>query len=1043
MGIFTTISSSFFFILTLLLSTSSVSFTTAVTILDTASSIWYPTNTSALYVYLRSPEFVLPVPVNQLTNLTLFITAHPSPNVAGQGCEQSKLLGAYKLYVNGVFTTAGPGHNNIVTHQAVNTVLPDYLYPLVRDPPATNVLGIASYFNHQWKTTVDPIFPGVQAILQATVASTGTVINVTWTSDQWLSYDATNYYNPDGDNGNGAWYHLPNEDLNANNRPLGWEYPGYTPTPNLWKTPILQPSFSVPFYLENAPPPATLWRKPCTITPLPSSTATCAVADESMNIVLNCNSQPGTNSSIIDNILFASYGTPSGVCLGTDSSNNFTINGTCNSPNTEKVISQLCLGKSSCTIAVSNALFGGDPCHLTPKHLAVAVGCSKNGSGTTTYSYLVDYGQEFMGGVNISFIGSIPPNSTVLIQLGEELLPNGQVKVPTRADENYTSRWTLVPVSSSNDNNYNNEENYNSTASPNANIGLVQHEFIQFRFAQIIGSPVPLTMNNIQAWVVQHPFLGTGKNPYEFECSTSTPNVQTYGRSSVTPSNPQTLYGYFASSDPYLDAVFNMTAYSAISSSLDINVDSQTRQRDLCHIDALITGTEQYYVFPPGDYGIQKRTFINAYGNDSAIWGSWTEFKQSGALMAYSDALYTGDVSIGQMVWSDDDNSITSDLTSSLNSIQFYAGLRYFNGSGNGLLYYPNDCGGSWACDPLVDWPTNTRDNYTITGNTMDAIRNGLGAVTIRSLAHLANWIGKNTAAQRYTKMADSISTSILNLLLRYNGTKEAYFVDGVNEDHAAIHSTVYAVASGILDYSSDPTSLATLLTAYMVRRDTGTSSAMTARWYVDALYRLGTYVDAAADFAYQLMSRTTYPSWGNMIFEWNATCSLEAWAPGDKWNTDFCHPWTAAPAFLIPSLLAGIQPINLGWSRILVSPQPSTLSTFQVIVPTSLGGSISNPVTVNMTFDQYSTNQTVGINLVVPTGTTAQVCLPPLHTAYRSTMNRQTKQSSPIMYGATDTLQINGQTVSSSFTGRMLCTVTDINPGNYNIQRLTTAVTV
>ena len=45
-----------------------------------------------------------------------------------------------------------------------------------------------------------------------------------------------------------------------------------------------------------------------------------------------------------------------------------------------------------------------------------------------------------------------------------------------------------------------------------------------------------------------------------------------------------------------LEAVWNFTAYSIVSTSLDIDVDSQTRQRDLCHIDALITSLGQVRV---------------------------------------------------------------------------------------------------------------------------------------------------------------------------------------------------------------------------------------------------------------------------------------------------------------------------------------------------------------------------------------------------------------------------------------------------------------
>lgn len=121
---------------------------------------------------------------------------------------------------------------------------------------------------------------------------------------------------------------------------------------------------------------------------------------------------------------------------------------------------------------------------------------------------------------------------------------------------------------------------------------------------------------------------------------------------------------------------------------------------------------EQYAIFGGGDYALQRRTFLNAFGNDSGIWGSWYEFKASGALMLYEHAMETGDVSLAQSVWSTDDMSIVADGVNGTwyNSAQFYAGVRYFNGSGLGLLHFPpSGCGGSWACDPLADWPVQTR----------------------------------------------------------------------------------------------------------------------------------------------------------------------------------------------------------------------------------------------------------------------------------------------------------------------------------------------
>ena len=70
---------------------------------------------------------------------------------------------------------------------------------------------------------------------------------------------------------------------------------------------------------------------------------------------------------VFDEVLFASYGTPTGRC------SNYSV-GSCaaNSSTTMSVMRGLCSGRRSCSIAAGsmNATFG-DPCHGTSKWLVV------------------------------------------------------------------------------------------------------------------------------------------------------------------------------------------------------------------------------------------------------------------------------------------------------------------------------------------------------------------------------------------------------------------------------------------------------------------------------------------------------------------------------------------------------------------------------------------------------------------------------------------------------------------------------------------------
>jgi hypothetical protein len=85
----------------------------------------------------------------------------------------------------------------------------------------------------------------------------------------------------------------------------------------------------------------------------------------------------------INDILFASYGTPTGTCP------TWAVSPSCNSPNSLDVVKAACLGKNACTVTAGPPNFG-DPCYGTVKYLDVVATCTGAGgyqptSGPATY----------------------------------------------------------------------------------------------------------------------------------------------------------------------------------------------------------------------------------------------------------------------------------------------------------------------------------------------------------------------------------------------------------------------------------------------------------------------------------------------------------------------------------------------------------------------------------------------------------------------------------------------------------------------------------
>lgn len=57
-----------------------------------------------------------------------------------------------------------------------------------------------------------------------------------------------------------------------------------------------------------------------------------------------------------------------------------------------------------------------------------------------------------------------------------------------------------------------------------------------------------------------------------------------------------------------------------------------------------------------------------------------------------------------------------------------------------------------------------------------------------------------------------------------------------------------------------------------------------------------------------------------------NATMTMESWTQPPyeaEGGGTFSHPWTAAPALVIPRFLMGVRPIEDGWRRIAIRPLP------------------------------------------------------------------------------------------------------------------------
>ncbi|XP_017226067.1 beta-galactosidase 9 isoform X2 [Daucus carota subsp. sativus] len=152
------------------------------------------------------------------------------------------------------------------------------------------------------------------------------------------------------------WYHVPRSWLKSNqNLLVMFEETGGNPfkiTINTISTQSVCGQVSETHY-----PPLHMWWHP------EFTNGKISMNDITPELHLQCE-----DAHTISSIEFASYGTPQGNCQN-------LLKGNCHAPNSLSIVSQACQGRNSCSIAVSNAVFG-DPCRGIVKTLAVEAVCS-------------------------------------------------------------------------------------------------------------------------------------------------------------------------------------------------------------------------------------------------------------------------------------------------------------------------------------------------------------------------------------------------------------------------------------------------------------------------------------------------------------------------------------------------------------------------------------------------------------------------------------------------------------------------------------------
>jgi alpha-L-rhamnosidase len=426
-----------------------------------------------------------------------------------------------------------------------------------------------------------------------------------------------------------------------------------------------------------------------------------------------------------------------------------------------------------------------------------------------------------------------------------------------------------------------------------------------FRYVEILGAKEPITTSNLKALALVYPF----------DASSST----------------------FDASDESLKQVWQLSKNTIEAANVNFYTDSWTRERADYEADAYLQQRSNLYLSDDPTLG---RYSIDYFETNRTWPTEWPLY----VILAVHDAWQkTGDTQ--QIV----DRYAT--LVNKLPTTWFETAtnlIRKTTGS--------NGCSSTTDCD-IVDWPTSQRDGFVF--QEYNTVLNALSYRAYRDMSEMAAAIGRTADANTYASRAASLRVAInARLYSSVNGRyDDGMGSTGTLTGHYSLHASAFALAFGVPE-----TAEVSRVAAYVASKGMA-CSVYGAAFLTDALFD-----SQSANAALALLTSTGTSSWLNMIQD-GAGATAEAWDVSQKSNLTYSHPWAASPAFLIPSGLFGIRPLEPGYARFRVEPRPGTLEYATVTIPTVRGK-------IGAAFNNSSTD-VFQLAVQIPGNTAATVRIP------------------------------------------------------------------
>ena len=436
-------------------------------------------------------------------------------------------------------------------------------------------------------------------------------------------------------------------------------------------------------------------------------------------------------------------------------------------------------------------------------------------------------------------------------------------------------------------------------------------EVLPFRYCEVEGYKFPLEADDLERETVSYPF--------DMDAAS------------------------FSSDNEILNQVWDICRYSVKATSFTGLFVDGDRERIPYEADALISQLCHYA--SDREYTLSRRTL--EYLLDYPTWP--TEWILQSVLIAWNDYLFTGDARL---------------LESRYDILRAHCMESLIQP--NGLMSTTLDSQEETFLKSIrrkekirdiVDWPHSGSlglapgyggEDDGFVYSDYNAVVNAYAYRTLSLMGEIASVLGKEEDAGELFKEAEVLKKAFN----KFFDKKRKVFCDGITvpvpaegPGHASLHSNMFALLFGLA-----PEKYSKKVADFMVSRGMA-CSVYGSQFLLEALYEAGRSEDAL-----RLMTDTSLRGWYNMI-RCGSTITLEAWDDSFKPNQDWNHLWGAAPGNIIPFRLMGVMPLEPGFAKVRIQPQPGSLEYAEMTLPTIRG-------TIRMVINNTPTNRTVTLSL-------------------------------------------------------------------------------